>query len=60
MDPPAPSPPPPHPFLTIKSETCIKNEECGNLTTGKRIKERKKVMAVKVKVSRVVLVSEFM
>ena len=40
MDPPVP--PPTHPFLTIKTETCIKNEECGNLTTGKRIKERKK------------------
>lgn len=40
LDPPVP--PPTHPFLTIKTETCIKNEECGNLTTGKRIKERKK------------------
>ena len=30
LDPPVP--PPTHPFLTIKTETCIKNEECGNLT----------------------------
>lgn len=58
MDPPVP--PPTHPFLTIKTETCIKNEECGNLTTGKRIKERKKGSYDKVKVSRLVLVSEFM
>lgn len=36
------SPPLPHPFLTIKSKTCIKNGECGNLTTGKRIKEEGK------------------
>ena len=59
LDPPVP--PPPYPFLTIKSETWIKNGECGNLTTGKRIKEEgKKVMAVKVKVSQLLLVREFM
>ena len=57
----SPCPPTPYPFLTIKSETWIKNGECGNLTTGKRIKEEgKKVMAVKVKVSQLLLVREFM